>query len=523
VLAANALPKDVPTLHRMVIERDWEIEHLKLQLAKLRRWKFGASSEAVERAGQIPLTLEKIEAMAQGVLDSATQRSSEASRERRNTAPARRQRLPEHFPRETNRIEPSESTCSDCGGEFKELGKPDEAEVLEVKTVTFTVTRHVRPKKRCCCCARIVQAPAPSRPIERSFAGASVLAMVAMWKYGFHLPLYRQCQMFAHSGFNVSRTTLMQWVAGTADLLAPLAHALARYVLSGSNVNGDDTPFRVLAPGTGKTKRGYLWTYVRDGRPWKSRDPPAVWYQYSPGRAGKYPREHLKTFAGTLQVDGYAGFNKLFRRGAPAASARITEVGCWAHARRGFFDLYEAKKSATAKEALDRIALLYDVEADIRGQAPEVRLAVRQERAVPLLDSLYAWMVRVRTEVQRRSALAKALDYVLKPKRWEALRRYTQDGQLEIDNTSAERSIRGAAVGKKNYLFFGSDAGGQHAAVIYGLIETCKLNHIDPQRYLEYVLERIADHRISDIEELLPWNVADKLNQPEQVSQALAA
>jgi len=198
-------------------------------------------------------------------------------------------------------------------------------------------------------------------------------------------------------------------------------------------------------------------------------------------------------------------------------------VGCWAHARRGFFDLYEAKKSATAKEALDRIALLYDVEADIRGQAPEVRLAVRQERAVPLLDSLYAWMVRVRTEVQRRSALAKALDYVLKPKRWEALRRYTQDGQLEIDNTSAERSIRGAAVGKKNYLFFGSDAGGQHAAVIYGLIETCKLNHIDPQRYLEYVLERIADHRISDIEELLPWNVADKLNQPEQVSQALAA
>jgi transposase len=316
VLDANTLPDDVATLKRWVIERDREVEHLKLQLAKLRRWKYGQSSEAFEQAGQLPLTLQELKAaVTQAVLETAASQEPLAASglEGRGAGPlkkrpVRRKHLPEHFESTENVIEPQECVCADCGGQLKPLGKADESEVLEAKTVTFTVTRHIRPKKRCCKCARIVQAPAPSRPIQKSFAGASMLALVLTWKYGFHLPLYRQVQVFAHAGLTISRTTLMQWVAGSSTLLRPLVQALARYVLSGCNLNADDTPVKVLAPGSGKTKRGYLWTYVRDGTAWGSRDPPAVWYQYSPGRSGAYPQKHLKMYVGHLQVDGYAGY-----------------------------------------------------------------------------------------------------------------------------------------------------------------------------------------------------------------------
>ncbi len=526
MLDANALPNDVESLKRLVIEREWQIEHLKLQLAKLRRWKFGQSSEALEGAGQLPLTLEELKAaVAEAVRErqaaNETPAASEGQSAPQNARPVRRKKLPEHFERIPNVIEPEECVCPDCGGALENLGEPDEAEVAEVKTITFTVTRHIRPKKRCCKCPRIVQAPAPSRPIERSFAGASLLALILTWKYGFHLPLYRQCQIFAHAGLTISRTTLMQWVAATSELLGPLVGALAKYVLSAPNLNGDDTPIKVLAPGRGKTKRGYLWTYVRDGRAWGARDPPAVWYQYSPNRNGEHPQRHLEHYVGKLQVDAYAGFEALFVPPAPNVPANIVEVGCWSHVRRGFFDLHVATQSPTAKEALERIGQLYGIEEEIRGESAEVRVAVRQKHAAPLLEELHAWMVQVRTEVDNGSALAKALNYALN--RWEALLRYTQDGHLEIDNNIAERSVRGAGVGRKNYLFFGSDSGGERAAIIYSLVETCKLNHLDPQRYLQYVLERIADHPINRVEELLPWNVADKINQPEQVRQALAA
>jgi transposase len=529
VLDANTLPNDVASLKRLVIERDREVEHLKLQLAKLRRWKYGQSSEALEASGQLPLTLQELKAaVSQAVLENAANSAASATGALAGRSgipekkrPIRRKHLPEHFERVSNVIEPAEIACADCGGELDGLGKADESEVLEAKTVTFTVTRHIRPKKRCCRCARIVQAPAPSRPIEKSFAGASVLALILSWKYGFHLPLYRICQIFAHAGLTISRTTLMQWVGGTSTLLGPLVQALAKYVLSSSNVHGDDTPVKVLSPGAGKTKRGYLWTYVRDGTAWGSRDPPAVWYQYSPSRAGEYPQKHLKHYAGTLQVDGYAGYDALFVPPAPNVAAKVIEAGCWAHVRRGFFDLYEANQSPTALEALKRIKALYTIETAIRGESAEVRLAMREEYAIPLLEELHVWMMQVRTEVENASALAKALNYALN--RWEALLRYTKDGRLEIDNNIAERSVRGSCVGKKNYLFFGSDSGGERAAIAYSLIETCKLNNIDPQRYLQYVIERVADHPINRIEELLPWNVVDKLNQPDQVTQALAA
>jgi transposase len=531
VLDINALPDDVAGLKRLVLEhhaasqakdiqlreRDQQIEHLKFQLAKLRRARFGQSSEQMD-SGQLPLTLEELKAaVAQAERADTAFKAAEAVKGQ----PVRRKKLPEHFEHIDNLIAPVECACPDCGGELKDLGKPDEAEVLDVKTVTFTVTRHIRPKKRCAKCSCIVQAPAPSRPIERSFAGASLLALILTWKYGFHLPLYRQCQIFAHAGMTLSRTTLMQWVGASSQLLGPLVAALAKHVLAAKNINADDTPIKVLAPGFGKTKRGHLWTYVRDGTGWGSTDPPAVWYQYSPSWHGKYPQKHLASFEGKLQVDAYAGFEPLFLSTKPGVAARVEEISCMAHARRHFFEVHVALDSPLAKEALDRIGGLYQIEDHIRGSSPEQRLAIRQQYSVPLLKSLRTWMIESVSQIEKKSELAEAFRYSLN--RWDALCRYTQDGRLEIDNNIAERSIRGIGTGRRNYLFFGSDSGGERAAIIYSLVETCKLNHIDPQRYLQYVLERIADHPINRIEELLPWNVVDQLHQPTQVTTALAA
>lgn len=537
MLDANSLPNDIEGLKRLVLtresavaardlklrEKDRQIEHLKLQLARFRRWRFGQSSEQLESAGQIPLSLEALDAAVREALNATPAVTAEqaAAAAPQKIKPVRRPQLPEHFERTDHLIPPKECFCPDCGGPLTALGDPDIAEVAEVKTITFTVTRHIRPKKRCSTCSTIVQAPAPSRPIEKSFAGASWLALILTWKFAFHLPLYRQSQMYAHAGLKISRTTLMQWVGGSTQLLGPLVEALARYVLAAPNLNSDDTPIKVLAPGTGKTKTGRLWTYVRDGTRWGSSDPPAVWYQYSADRKGEHPQRHLATYAGKLQVDAYPGYDALFVPPGPDLPARILEIACWAHVRRGLFDWHVATKSPTTQEALDRIGKLYDIEREIRGQSADVRRAVRQARAVPLLHTLQQWMTATRAQLEKGSALAAAFDYGLK--RWTELSRYTEDGHLEIDNNSAERSVRGVAVGRKNYLFFGSDSGGERAAIAYSLIETCKLNQIDPQRYLHYVLERIADHPINRIEELLPWNVMDKLNQPESVTQALAA
>lgn len=525
----NPLLSEVPELKRQLQARDGviatqaleltsllrQIDHLKLQIAKLRRFRFGQSSERLAGVEQMTLLLEELQA-------SLTPAAAPiASREEAPKGkPVRRKELPAHFARVDHWIEPEACACPECGGPLGPLGT-DTAEVLEVKTISFTVTRHIRPKKRCSKCAVIVQAPAPARPIEKSFAGASVLALVLSWKYAFHLPLYRQCQIFAHAGLKLSRTTLMQWVGSSSELLGPLVAALARHVLAGPNINADDTPVRVLQPGSGKTKRGHLWAYVRDGRGWGSTDPPAVWYRYSPSWHGRYPQRHLSDYHGTLQVDGYAGFDALFVPQSPTQAARVMEIACFAHLRRKFFDLYEALNSPVAQEALERIGLLYEIETAIRGQSAAARLAQRQQHAVPLLASLHAWMIATAARIDKESALAKAFNYGFN--HWPALQRYAADGHLEIDNNTAERSVRGIGVGKKNYLFFGSDTGGERAAILYSIIESCKLNHIDPQRYLHYVLERIAEHPINRIDELLPWNLKDQLNQPAQVTQALAA
>jgi hypothetical protein len=327
-----------------------------------------------------------------------------------------------------------------------------------------------------------------------------LLAHVLTAKFADHLPLYRQSEIYAREGVDLDRSTLAGWVGATSELLAPLVDAVRDHVMSASKIHADDTPVPVLAPGTGKTKTGRLWTYVRDDRPSGDTTAPAVWFAYAPDRKGERPRLHLKNFKGALQADAYAGFHHLYDTGD------IYEVACWAHARRKFHEIHVAHPSPTTTEAIERIAALYAIEKEIRGSTPEIRKSIRQARAKHLLDNLRLWMETMLAKLSRKSDTAAAIRYALS--RWRALTRYADDGTLEIDNNAAERALRVVALGRKNYLFCGSDAGGERAAAIYSLLGAAKLNGLDPEIYLQHVLTRIADHPINRIEELLPWNVS---------------
>jgi hypothetical protein len=322
-------------------------------------------------------------------------------------------------------------------------------------------------------------------------------------KYCDHLPLYRQSQIYAREGIDLDRSTLAGLVGGASALLVPLAQAIGKYVKAALKIHADDTPIPVLAPGTGKTKTGRLWTYVRDDRPWGDTLPPAVWFRYSPDRKGERPLAHLRDFKGFLQADGYAGFNRLYETG------RVQEVACWSHLRRPFFEISQLEDSPIAREALERIGALFAIESQIRGRSADERRAVRQARAGPLLEALHQWFQSTLSKLSRKSPLALAIRYGLS--RWAALTRFRDDGHLEMENNAAERALRAVALGRKNFLFLGADVGGERAEVIYTLIGTAKLNELDPEAYLRYILERIADHPINRIDELLPWNVASKL------------
>jgi len=493
-----SLKQLVATMRQALVSRDLEIEHLKLLLAKLRRAQYGRSSEQLdERINQLELSIEELEASRVEdlpALDAA--------------GPAKgkpvRKPLPPTLPRETIAHPPvaADSPCPSCGGKLRYLGE-DVTEVLERIPEQFKVVRHVRPKLSCASCSQIVQAPAPSRPIERGIAGPGFLAHVLISKYCDHQPLYRQSQIYARDGIDLDRSTLAGMVGRCAALLTPLADALGKYVKGAAKIHADDTPIPVLSPGNGKTKTGRLWTYVRDDRPWLDPSPPSVWFRYSPDRKGERPLGHLGDYRGILQADGYAGFNRLYETG------RVVEVGCWAHVRRPFYDLSVAGDSPIAREALERIQALFAIEAEIRGRPPDERRAIRQARAGPLLEDLHRWFRNTATKLSRKSPLAIAIRYALT--RWTALTRYRDDGRLEIDNNAAERALRAVALGRKNFLFLGADTGGERAEAIYSLIGTAKLNGLDPEAYLRHVLERIADHPINRINELLPWNVAAHL------------
>ena len=481
-----------------LLSRDNEIEHLKLLIAKLRRQQFGRKSEKLDREiEQLELRLDELEATQ---AEQAAPSQTPAAPLVKAAKPVRRP-LPEHLPRETRKYPPKQTACPDCGGELKHLGE-DVSEILEYIPARFKVIRQVRPKLACACCERIVQAEAPSRPIERGVAGPGLLAHVLVSKYCDHLPLYRQSEIYAREGVELERSTLADWVGGTSALLAPLVEALRRHVMAATKLHADDTPVPVLAPGHGKTKTGRLWTYVRDDRPAGDVTPAAVWFAYTPDRKGEHPQAHLSNFTGTLQADGYAGFDQIYEAGG------IQEAACWAHVRRKFYDLVAAHRSPVAAEALERIGALYAIEKEIRGRSPEERREVRNERSRPLLESLKQWLEATLGKLSRKSDTALAVRYALG--RWEALLRYVDDGRIEIDNNAAERALRVVALGRKNYLFAGSDAGGERAAAIYSLIGSAKLNGIDPEAYLREVLTRIADHPVNRIDELLPWKLASE-------------
>ena len=522
--ADDSLPDDVATLKAMLVAeraarieaeakacsaeakahaRALEIAKLKFAIAKLRHQRFGQSAERGALIEQLELQLADLEetaAEAEASAEIATKAASIDSVQVRGFERKKPSRgpLPVHLPRERI-VYPTPSACPCCGGMLRKLGE-DVTETLEVVPRQWKVIQHVREKFSCRACEAITQPPAPSHPIARGRAGPALLAQVLFAKYALHLPLNRQSAAYAREGIDLDVSTLADWVGAAAATLMPLVEKIRTHVFAAERIHADDTTVPVLAKG--KTRTGRLWTYVRDDKPFGGRDPPAAVFFYSRDRTGEHPERHLASYSGLMQADAYAGFNRLYavcRKPGP-----IIEVACWAHARRNFFDLARLKKAPIAIEAVKRIDALFDIERAINGLSVDERRRVRNEQSRPLLAELQTWLRGQRARLSSKSETAKAIDYALK--RWTALTRFLDDGRLCMSNNAAERALRCVAVGRRNWTFAGSDEGGRRAAAVYTLIETAKLNDIDPHAWLADVLARLPDHPVRRIHELLPWN-----------------
>jgi transposase len=498
-----ALPDDVEALHHLIgdlvaareherAEARAEIERLHHIVKLLQRNRFGRRSERLDN-NQMLLGLEDVDAdiaRAEATLPEAPATRAKPADE----APG----LPDHLEREDVHLDIDAEICPDCGGAIHAIGETV-SEMLDWVPARLRVIRIRRPRYGCRGCGTIHQAPAPERPIAKGLASPGLLAHVLVSKYCDHQPLYRQAQIFARHGVRLNRSTLANWVGGASWWLEALHDRLAKHVFASTKLFADDTPIPVLDPGRGRTRTGRLWVYVRDDRPWGGTDPPAAIYFYSPDRRAERPASHLDHFKGILQVDGYAGFEQLTRRGD------ITLAACWAHARRKFYDVEQATGSPIAAEALRRIAQLYALEKDIRGQDADARRQARNSQARPLVEALKTWFEHQLRQVPPRGGVAEAIRYALA--RWPALCLYLDDGRIELDNNPVERAIRPVALGRKNHLFAGSDGGADRWAIITSLIATAKLNDVEPYAYLKDVIERMTHgHPARDLDDLLPWN-----------------
>lgn len=527
--AGSPLPDDVEALKALVVSMGAElaaaqarasatdamIAHLKLQIAKLRREQFGPSGERSRRLlDQLELQLEEHTAtaseddLAAEVASAGTTNVTAFERRR----PAKKP-FPEHLPRERI-VMPAPCSCPACGGtRLSKLGE-DITETLEVIPRQWKVIQTVRERFSCRDCEKITQPPAPFHVVPRGWAGPGFLAMLLFDKYGQHQPLNRQAERFAREGVPLSLSTLADQVGAATFALMPLYRRIEAHVLAAERLHGDDTTVPVLAKG--KTDTGRLWVYVRDDRPFGGADPPAALFHYSRDRRGEHPQAHLDSWTGILQADAYGGYGELYAAGRRPAP--VLEAGCFAHARRKFFELADIEAAARRKsrgertgsiypialEAVQRLDALFDIEREINGLSAEARHAIRQERSAPLLEALHAWLIAQLSSLSRNHDLAKAINYMLR--RWPAFSRFLDDGRACITNNAAERALRCVPLGRKAWLFCGSDRGGQRAAVIYSLISTAKLNDVDPQAWLADVLARIAGHPAHSLDELLPWN-----------------
>lgn len=512
--AADTLPDDIDALKAALLaeraaRREWEaraagaeamVTHLKLMIALHKRDRFGASAERGRKLlDQLEMQLEEIEtAITEDEAAAASaQPGTTAVRAFRRARPVRAP-LPSHLPRERV-VLPSPTSCPCCGGRLSKLGETI-TETLECVPRTYKVIQTVREKLACRSCETITQPPAPYHPIARGRAGANLLATVLHAKFAEHQPLNRQSAGFAREGIDLSVSTLADWIGACTATLSPLVALIRAHVLAGERIHGDDTTVPVLA--SPKTVTGRLWAYVRDDRPFGGPAPPAVIFAYSRDRGGAHPCRHLAGYAGILQADAYAGFNDLYdptRKPGP-----IIEAACWAHGRRKLFVLADVAKAPLAVEAVRRIDAIFAVERNLNGLPATQRLAARQVQVAPLVASLEAWMRGERGRLSRHADVAKAMDYMLK--RWVAFTRFLADGRICLTNNAAERELRGVALGRRAWMFAGSDRGGERAAAMYSLIATTKLNGIEPRAWLADVLARIADHPASRLHELLPWH-----------------
>jgi transposase len=520
--APNQIPDDKDALKAALIEAHADlsearaklsgaqvlIEHLQLVIAKMKRDKFGPRSERSQRVlDQLELQLEELAAAA-----AEDETKTEAARvhvQGFTRRKAERRNFPADLPRRRI-VQPAPTCCPCCGSaKLSKIGE-DVTETLDVVPRQWFVTEHVREKFSCRACEKITQPPAPFHAIARGFAGPSLLAMMLVEKYANHQPLNRQSEQYAREGIELSVSTMADHVGTCAATLTPLYELIKAHVFAAERVHGDDTTVPVLAKV--KTRTGRIWTYVRDDRPFGGAAPPAAVFFYSPDRAGIHPEQHLAGYGGILQADAYAGFNALYapdRQPGP-----ITEAGCWAHARRKFFELADItskarkQKPATispiAFEAVRKMDAIFMLERSINGSSPAERVAARQRDIAPLVNDLIEWMKRERAKLSRHNEVAKAIDYMLK--RVGVFTRFLEDGRICLSNNAAERELRGIALGRKSWLFAGSDRGGERAAVMLTLVHTATLNDVDPQAWLADVLARINDHTVQKLDQLLPWN-----------------